>query len=64
VPGATAVKNLAPRLAQKLMERFREPVDDYPEWDEPTRRWAIECIAEDSRKFLQFYGKPADFWKF
>ena len=63
-PGAKTVKTLAPRLAKRVMERFREPVDDQPEWDEATRRWAIEQVAEDSRTFLEFYGKPADYWKF
>jgi len=33
-----------------------------PQWDEETRRWAIEQVIEDSLQFLRFYGKPLDFW--
>jgi hypothetical protein len=35
-----------------------------PEWDSDTRKWVIEQVAEDTRIFLDFYGKPADFWLF
>lgn len=33
------------------------------EWDPRVRREAAEWFSDDSRRFLEFYGKPADFWK-
>jgi hypothetical protein len=63
VPGARGLKNLVPGLAAQAMDLFRKPIDAKPEWDVPTRRWAVEQVAEDAQSFLKFYGKPIDFWK-
>ncbi len=32
------------------------------EWDPDVRAWVIEQIADDSRRFLQHFGRPRDYW--
>jgi sulfotransferase family protein len=32
------------------------------EWDESAKRYAVEQLAEDCRKFLGYCGKPPDYW--
>jgi hypothetical protein len=62
-PGARSVKALLPGLAARVRTRCLEPINDKPEWDEPTPRWTIEQLSEDSRTFLEFYGKPSNYWE-
>jgi Sulfotransferase domain len=38
------------------------PFSEQPQWDEASRTWAIEHIAPDARRFLEFCRKPPDFW--
>lgn len=35
-----------------------------PRWDGDTLRWVIEEIEEDTRRFLEFAGKPPSCWSF
>jgi hypothetical protein len=49
-------------LKNLLRERFEIRVDGRPAWDPTRRRWVINEIAEDVRTFLDFYGKPVDYW--
>ncbi len=41
---------------------FAKPITARPQWDQDARRFAIEQITEDAQTFLEFYGKPKDFW--
>lgn len=43
---------------------LKKPIEGRPEWDESTRRFVIERLADDNRAFLQRYGKPDDYWGF
>jgi hypothetical protein len=49
----------ARRKAQVLMRnRFEVPL----KWEPSAREFVLSQVAEDSRQFLKFYGKPSDFW--
>jgi hypothetical protein len=50
------------RLKSFLKEQLAVRVNGRPAWDPAKRRWVIREIADDVRTFLDFYGKPADFW--
>jgi hypothetical protein len=32
-------------------------------WNRPTRQWTIEQLGNDTRQFLEWCGKPADYWR-
>jgi hypothetical protein len=63
IPGTRLARHLAPRLAQKVMARLRRPLPSRPQWPAQLRQKAIGQLAEDSAQFLQFYGRPTDFWQ-
>jgi hypothetical protein len=46
-------------MKTRLKKEIKVPM---PEWDPDTLRWVVDQLAEEARKFLEFYGKPADFW--
>ncbi|HWP92471.1 MAG TPA: sulfotransferase [Thermodesulfobacteriota bacterium] len=49
----------ARRKAQVIMRnRFEVPL----KWEPSAREFVLSQVAEDSRQFLKFYGKPSDFW--
>lgn len=62
VPGARAVKNLAPGLARAAMPAFRKRLPRRPDWPHESRRDVVRQLTDDTLTFLKFYGKPADFW--
>jgi len=41
---------------------LRVPVKARPEWEDDLRKNVVDSLEEDVRTFLEFYGKPADFW--
>jgi hypothetical protein len=49
-------------LKNLLRERLEIQVDGRPVWDSAKRRSVINEISEDIRTFLDFYGKPVDYW--
>jgi len=40
---------------------FRE-IKERPQWNQETREWAVDILEADTRQFLEYYGKPKDFW--
>ena len=66
LPGYDWVRdNLVPRVVRRAVKGlFVKPILERPNWDEATRQWVIEQIGDDIRRFLEFYGKPPDFWSF
>lgn len=42
---------------------FFKPITGRPEWNTDTRKWVADTLGQDTNKFLDFYGKPANFWK-
>jgi hypothetical protein len=55
LPGA-ARRVVVSTLSTSLRER--------PAWPADLRERVLEIIRPDTQTFLQFYGKPAEFWKF
>ncbi len=49
-------------FVETLKPLLRRPIKIDVTWDEPTRLWVIEQVADDARQFLEFYQKPPDYW--
>lgn len=64
LPLYETLRRLAPQDGRRwFKERFlRRPTHGRPQWDPQVRRMAIDMLAEDTERFLERYGKPADFW--
>jgi len=56
-------ERLRARIRSSHLIKRKEKID-IPEWDLSTRKWVIDQLAEDSRMFLENYGKPTDYWSF
>ena len=63
LPGARALRNLAPELRRKVKTKLRKPLPNRPEWPPELRREVIQQLADDTAEFLKFCGKPSDYWK-
>ncbi len=65
LPGWYALVKVVPIGARKWAKRrlLFKPVDGKPVWDPAVKRSVIEILREDTRKLLQYAGKPADYWK-
>jgi hypothetical protein len=63
LPGFERFDRRAPRAWRRFRTRFlRREMAGRPVWDDATRRWAVEQLAEPTARFLVRYGKPADYW--
>jgi hypothetical protein len=63
LPGAKMFERLVPNaVVHPLNQLLRIPLSGQAQWDEETRRWFADQIADDLRTFLEFYGKPPDYW--
>ncbi len=63
VPGARALKGLAPGMARSMMGRLRNPMPGRPQWSAKLRSEVIGQLAADTAQFLRFYGKAPGFWR-
>jgi hypothetical protein len=54
---------LPERAKDWILSLFVSPLPS-PDWDEETRKWAVEHVRTDARKTLEYAGKPCDFWTF
>ena len=54
-------KSIRTPLKHKL---FFKPITGRPEWNTETRKWVADTLSKDTNKFLDFYGKPDNFWNF
>lgn len=65
IPGWNVTNRVVPaQLRARLRERMRSPIAGRPKWDRRTRAWVIDQIADDTRAFLDYTGKPSDFWTY
>ncbi len=53
---------LPKRIRYRLNAKLQRPVTTRPQWDEQTKQWFIQQIAQETQAFLESYGKPLDFW--
>jgi hypothetical protein len=61
-PGAKSVKKLTPAVAHGLVRMLQRPMPDRPTWPADLRERVIRQLSEDTKMFLTFYGKAADYW--
>ena len=63
MPGFEKIRNIAPEpvraVAKGLLKR---EIKQKPEWDETIKKWAISLIEPDMKNFLEYCGKPLDYW--
>ena len=58
-------KAVAPDAAIRLARRLVvKPLPDRVEWTPETHRWACDQVIGSARQFLEYAGKPIDFWDF
>lgn len=63
LPGFGLLRDIAPTgLRERVRGVLKKPIQGRPEWDDESRRWVLEQLADDNREFLRRYGKPDDFW--
>jgi hypothetical protein len=66
LPFYNFIRNIFPETWRETMmkkTRLKKEIKvPMPEWDPDTLRWVIDQLAEDIKKFLEFYGKPTDYW--
>ena len=41
---------------------FKRGIGGRPQWDDETREWVRDQLAEDTTTFLRRYGKAPDYW--
>ena len=64
------IPDLAWRFAPNLVRRvskstmLKRPIVEKPKWDADLRKILIDRLYDDSMTFLQYCGKPRDFWNF
>ncbi|MEO1431668.1 MAG: sulfotransferase domain-containing protein [Cyanobacteria bacterium J06633_8] len=59
----TAV-SLLPMSARKFLTKhlFMKKLNSRPQWNAEIKAWATEELGQDTRCFLEYCGKPTDFW--
>jgi len=63
LPGAHALRNLAPEVERNVTTKLRKPPPNRPKWPPELRREVIRQLADDTAMFLKFCGKPSDYWE-
>ncbi len=63
VPGFLELRNRMPKRIRTLASQWlKAEIKGRPEWDKSTRQWAIEQLHQDTQLFLDYCGRPHDFW--
>lgn len=57
-----AIRLVPDRLRRPLRDRLLIPPPPRPAWDAETRKFVVNALREDTERFLEFCGKPRDFW--
>jgi hypothetical protein len=63
IPGAQAVARLQPAAMRSLWRPLKKPQPREAQWPDELRTQVVCHLEPDTRQFLEFYGKPADFWQ-
>lgn len=63
--GYRLVVSLLPMTIRRFLsdKLFMQKVASRPQWNPETKAWAIQELAEDTHKFLEYCGKPVAFWE-
>ncbi|NER78681.1 MAG: sulfotransferase domain-containing protein [Leptolyngbya sp. SIO1D8] len=64
IRGYKAIVALLPMPARQFLTRkfFMKQIDSRPQWNAEIKAWAIRELAQDTRFFLEYCGKPINFW--
>jgi hypothetical protein len=49
-------------VRKSVRNRLSEPPVEHPSWNPDTLARAVDELREDTERFLEFYGRPRDFW--
>lgn len=62
--GYKAAVPLLPMSARKFLTKhlFMTKLNSRPQWDAEVKAWVTQELAQDTRCFLEYCGKPTDFW--
>ena len=64
VPGAQALAALQPAGLREVWRKLKKPQPEAKSaWTDELRAQVMRRLEPDTREFLAFYGKPADFWQ-
>ncbi|MGB0766132.1 MAG: sulfotransferase family protein [Phycisphaeraceae bacterium] len=63
LPGFYAIRDAVPKPIRDGAKRLlKRPIDTGFEWEPGVLAWTLDQLREDSAAFLDYAGKPADFW--
>ncbi|MDN5870837.1 MAG: sulfotransferase domain-containing protein [Nitrococcus sp.] len=64
VPGSSFLRSVLPhRVARNVRDNWaRVRLPEKPAWNPRIKQWAVDQIKEDAHDFLNYAGKPLDFW--
>ncbi|MEM1183395.1 MAG: sulfotransferase [Planctomycetota bacterium] len=58
VPGFDALRNASPGKFRSMAKKYlKKPIEGHPEWDDESRSWARERVADNVRAFLRRVGR-------
>ncbi|MDY6896691.1 MAG: sulfotransferase domain-containing protein [Cyanobacteriota bacterium] len=62
--GYKAAVSLLPMSARKFLTKhlFMKKLNSRPQWNAEVKAWVTQELAQDTRCFLEYCGKPTDFW--
>ena len=52
----------SPITRWRVQHWLQQPIPGRPQWEEITRKWVIDQIADDNRRYLEHCGRPLDMW--
>lgn len=66
MPLAAPFKRLLPAHLKEMVRRkfLTRTIHEKPHFSEAVRRHANEAVRSDAERFLEYAGKPRDFWRF
>ncbi len=64
IPGCArlSIENMPAPIWKTLDAAFARPIGDKPVWTPDAIEFALDALADDTAKFLDLAGKPADIW--
>ncbi len=56
------LERTSPAVRWRVRRWLQRPIPGRPRWDEDTRRWALDQIADDNRRFLEHCERSPEIW--
>ncbi len=65
IKGYKKIVSLLPRSVKEILTEklLMQKVKSRPKWNREVRDWVAQELAEDTRTFLNYCGKPEQFWQ-